>query len=246
MLTAKQAAAQKKALRQEIAREHRRAARQKLRELAAKLKDARARRRELLREASDRCKVERLAARERARMLREQAMQRLRDAVRADREAARSTCAIRRQEARATGGTAVEQARSAREAERHFQMDLRRIERGNRKRKTSTPRASQAERRSESDDEVRANIPADLIGLFEKVKRQIKAGPRQSRTEAFLQYAEQHPGEVLAAIDDSTDRLIRDLERQQRAAAKAARPPSPGPRRARPRYSPEELAAVPF
>jgi len=63
-----------------------------------------------------------------------------------------------------------------------------------------------------------------------------------SRTEAFLRYAEEHPAEVLNVIDDKTDALIRDLERKEREAARALRR---GPSRA-PRYTPEELAAVPF
>jgi hypothetical protein len=49
------------------------------------------------------------------------------------------------------------------------------------------------ERRAESDDEVRSNLPADLVALFERVKGGIKASPRMSRTEVFLQYAEEHP-----------------------------------------------------
>ncbi len=79
--------------------------------------------------------------------------------------------------------------------------------------------------------------------LFERVKRGIKATPRMSRTEAFLQYAHENAEEVVAHIDDKTDALIRELEAKQREAARAARPT---PKRARPRYTPEELAAVPF
>ena len=42
------------------------------------------------------------------------------------------------------------------------------------------------ERQAESDDEVRSNIPPELVALFERVKRGIKASPRMSRTESFL------------------------------------------------------------
>jgi hypothetical protein len=78
------------------------------------------------------------------------------------------------------------------------QDDPRRIERVNRTARAMKPKVSKAVRRSESDDEVRANLPADLVPLLERVKRSIKAGPRQSRTEAFLEYAEEHPGEGCA------------------------------------------------
>jgi hypothetical protein len=57
------------------------------------------------------------------------------------------------------------------------------------------------------------------------VKRGIKASPRMSRTEAFLKYAEEHPDEVLVAIDDKTDALIRELEQQKREARRS--PPRP-------------------
>ena len=57
-----------------------------------------------------------------------------------------------------------------------------------------------------------------------------------------LQYAEEHPGEVLVAIDDKTDALIRELQEQERQARRDLRR---GPARP-PRYTPEQLAEVPF
>jgi|CZKU01.1.fsa_nt_gi hypothetical protein len=43
-----------------------------------------------------------------------------------------------------------------------------------------------------------------------------------SPTEAFLHYAEENPDDVLAAMDDKTDALIRELEGQYREAPFAA------------------------
>jgi hypothetical protein len=74
-----------------------------------------------------------------------------------------------------------------------------------------------SERRGESDDEVRANIPEELIPLFNRVKRAIKAGKRMTRTEAFMKYAEEHPGERYEGIEDKTDALVRQLESRQRS-----------------------------
>jgi predicted RNA methylase len=54
---------------------------------------------------------------------------------------------------------------------------------------------------SESDDEVRQNIPDHLIPLFNRVRLGIRETGSKSRTEAFLEYAEQHPGEELAAVE---------------------------------------------
>jgi hypothetical protein len=121
------------------------------------------------------------------------------------------------------------------------QRDMRAIERANKQRRKEAPKIARLEREGESDDEVRGNIPPDLVPLFERVKRQIKAAPRMTRTEAFFKYAEEHPDEVLIALDDKTDAVIRELEEQERQARRELRSGPP-----RVRYTPEQLAEVPF
>ena len=101
--------------------------------------------------------------------------------------------------------------------------------------------ATYIEKRAESDDEVLQNIGPELHSLFHRVKRGIKSSPRMNRTEAFLHYVENHPNEYLQSIDDKTDALIRELEEQERQARRELRR---GPPRAR--YTPEQLAEVPF
>lgn len=128
------------------------------------------------------------------------------------KERAKSDAKTLREKAR---GSCEEKKRSVAE-ERKYQRELRKSEAANRA-SARASRASSATRRAESDDEVRGNIPPELVPLFDRVKRSIKASPRRSRTEAFLEYVEAHPGEEYAAIDDATDALIADLERQQRA-----------------------------
>jgi hypothetical protein len=118
---------------------------------------------------------------------------------------------------------------------------MRRLEAAHSKRKKEAKRLHARVLRSESDDEVRANIPADMRALFERVRRSIRGSGRMTRTEAFLHYAENHPREVIAAIDDLAHEKIRDLERQQREAERAMRRGPP-----RRHYSAEELASVPF
>jgi hypothetical protein len=86
----------------------------------------------------------------------------------------------------------------------------------------------------ESDADVRANLPAELVPLFNRVRAGIRGGPRTSRTEAFLKYVEEHPREAYADSDDATDALIADLERQQRGGRRDAsrsglRPDTPTP-----------------
>lgn len=55
-----------------------------------------------------------------------------------------------------------------------------------------------AEIRAESDDAVIFNLGEnrELIGLFKSVRRKIKASPRRSRTEAFLEWVHDHPEEL--------------------------------------------------
>jgi hypothetical protein len=43
-----------------------------------------------------------------------------------------------------------------------------------------------------------------------------------SRTEAFLQYAEKNPDELLSVIEDQTDALVRELEMRERNVARDA------------------------
>jgi hypothetical protein len=100
---------------------------------------------------------------------------------------------------------------------------MKRIERANRVRALEFKRATKAERRAESDDEVRGNIPAEFVSLFERVKGRVKGSPRMTRTEAFLHYAHEHPDEVLVSLEDRTDQLVRELEERERAAARSAR-----------------------
>jgi hypothetical protein len=227
----------KKLLWRDINHEERRKKRALLVELRGQIRQARARRKDALLAAKERCRSERIAARERARSLRLRALQELREAVEAERTAARRTCSVKIGEARAIRDD-VERARAKHAAEKEYQRDLRRIEAANRQRRKEHPHATHIERRAESDDEVRSNLPSDLIPLFERVKRSMKTSPRMSRTESFLHYVEQNPGEMLESIDHKTDALIRELEIRQRETAKNGRSRASTPRRS--------LVTVPF
>jgi hypothetical protein len=135
--------------------------------------------------------------------------------LRKDKADARSRCDLGKQSARGLKDDAA-RARAELAAERDYQKDLRRIEAGNRAKQAAHKRPGLARtRQQESDDEVRGNIPPELVGLWERVKRSIKGDDRKTRTEAFLQYAEEHPGEEWAALEDSVDRAIAEMERRQ-------------------------------
>lgn len=188
MRTRAQAAMEKRQLWREINRDHRRQAKEKIANPRAQLRDVRQRRKLALRDAKERCRAERITARERARAMRLRVLEGLREAMRAERAAARQSCGVRLGEARAIKDD-IQRARAELLAEKHCQADLRRIEQANRQRRQEAPRITRIERQAESNDEVRGNIPPELVALFERVKRGIKASPRMPWTEAFLIHA---------------------------------------------------------
>jgi hypothetical protein len=210
------------ASRKEIAaerRKRRRLAKEKLAALRAELREARAQRKQAAFDAKERCRAERLATRERLRALRMRVLAELRETGRVEREAARSACAARHADARAIRDE-VARARAKLAAEKQLQGDMRRIEREERARHANAPACVTC--RTETDDEVLANIPSELAPLFDRVKRSIKGGGRMSRSEAFLKYAETHPDEVLVASQDAADARVRELERKHCELAKEA------------------------
>lgn len=85
------------------------------------------------------------------------------------------------------------------------------------------------ERQAESDDQMRNELEAtspQLLPVWEKVKRQIKAGPRRTRAEAFAEWTEENADAVAvmiadaadAATDDQFAQELADFYRQRRAA----------------------------
>ncbi len=70
-----------------------------------------------------------------------------------------------------------------------------------------------ARTRRESDEEVRQNIPRALVELFNRVRHAIKGNARQTRTEAFLQYVEEHPGEEIAAAEKLAEWRLKSVLR---------------------------------
>jgi hypothetical protein len=67
--------------------------------------------------------------------------------------------------------------------------------------------------RAETDQEVRDNIPPALVELFDRMRGSIRGSARQSRTEAFLEYVEEHPGEEHAAVTSLAEWRLKALVR---------------------------------
>ena len=244
-LSEAEAKRQRKELLRDIAKEHLRKDREKLAALRLKIRGVKARRKTAIQTARRLCRRYARQARERAKAralaIRLEARELVRNARIEEVAKARAVCKARKAKIRASALSAAGQRREKLKAERDFQADMRRIESWARGRKREQERRVKAsERREESDDAVRQNIPSDLLPLFEKVKRSIKGSTRQSRTEDFLHYAAEHPDEVVNAQVELSQREIAKLVHEEARLAKAVRRPK------RYKATAEELAAIPF
>ena len=189
----------------------------KLKALRGEVKAARERKRGAKAAAAARCRAERdraAAARHAAR----EALARAKAAL----VAARGSCAA--PEGLADLAAAVAKASNALAKEEEHVRAVRAADRAAKARMSKPGPSKAREKAGESDDEVRANIHPDLLGLFERLKRSIKGSARKSRTEEFLEYVEAHPDEAYADADDATDRMIAQHEAALRRA-------NPGPGR---------------
>jgi hypothetical protein len=204
-----QAKRERAALLRDVARELKRKDRAKLVELKGRLVEARRLRRAGVVAARSACRAGRRELPTLAALAAE---------LRKDKARAKASCASDLAAARAMKDREARQ-RAELAAERAHQQSIRRLDRLHRERTKSAKRPGVAKsRRGESDDEVRGNLPPELVALFEKVKRQIKGSDRESRTEAFLKYADEHPDEEWSALEGAVDREIAALERRQAMA----------------------------
>lgn len=133
------------------------------------------------------------------------------------REELRQSCALRRNRARATGAAEVEERRGVLQSEKGYERQIRNADRPRQLRRTT------AEKRQESDDEVRSNLAPDMVRVFDSVRRHIKGTPRKSRTEAFLQWAEENPGEVFDIMQHDADRYLSQLLAEQESLQRQQR-----------------------
>jgi hypothetical protein len=73
------------------------------------------------------------------------------------------------------------------------------------------------EHRREREEAVIVNLPPHLQALWRKTKHQFKGTPER-RLEQFLEYAEQHGGEEMGALQDEADAklemMIKEYERR--------------------------------
>jgi hypothetical protein len=226
--------------RRDMERDLKRRDREKLRALRTSIRNAKRSRRTKLREVGTQCREARRRNMDRAKRARE----RLRESIRRTRERARGLCTVSRGEAYSTTLHEIEKAVGALEEERSLQRQLAVWTKPS---SCALPRSAKArERRQESDCEVAANIDdPGLRVVWEHVKQKIKAGSRRSRTEAFLEWAHEHPGEVYAIQEADAERALVELEREERRMSRELKKAGRYRKRS-PEDLSELLAAVPF
>jgi hypothetical protein len=152
-----------------------------------------------------------------ARVARRDAVQSIRiDCARA-RVEARLSCQARAEQAKHAGAVVINERQRELEEERGFERKMQKHE------KPSRLRSTAGERRAESDDEVRSNLHPTMVPVFDHVRRHIKGGPRMSRTEAFLHWAEENPDEVIGLMQHDADRYLNQLLAEQARVEKQAR-----------------------
>lgn len=132
------------------------------------------------------------------------------------------TCGARRANARREGEEVI-QARKHEIQEERYLDKLHRARPNLVRTPVGRARNARREREAESDDEVRRNLSPDLASVFNKVRRHIKGSERRSRTEAFLEWAEQNPDEIYAMQEQraarEVERLVKEYQREARRAA---------------------------
>ena len=207
-----------KALARERAAWVRERAKRELERLRVAIGKARARRLAALAKARATCRAARLRVRDAVRAYRSEEFTRINAEVRRMRNAARAQCQARKHRITAAGARTVERRRRELAAEARLQRQIESADRRARRQRTTYKERSQ-----ESDDAVRSNLPRELVGVFNRVAKHIKGSRHRTRTEAFLEWAEEHPEDILEYQGDETEREVarliaerNDYERQLR------------------------------
>jgi uncharacterized membrane protein YccC len=223
MVTERQAAKQRERVRRELERDYKKKGRAHLKQLRERIRHAKRWRSERLRQVRAMCRRGLKIAREQAKVLRAELRARAKTAAEREIEALRAkqraACEARKEQADAQAADSIARAMQRFDAERKYQETVRRHE------KPATLGRAAAQRRRveqlrQSDDEVRANIPDELVPVWAEVKRKFKDEPRRTRTEAFLEWAAEHPSDVQriadAKIEESIAELVREEARERR------------------------------
>lgn len=159
-----------------------------------------------------------------ARAVRRESLARIRLQCRTARVKLRSVCQMRAEKAKAEGAKHItERQRELAEEKSLDKLHKSTDERHRRGvvRVGLTSQKKARERAQESDDEVRGNLDRGMVEVFNKVRRHIKGTDRKSRTEAFLEWAEENPSEVYVIQNQEAEKEIRKMVREHNRSARA-------------------------
>lgn len=143
----------------------------------------------------------------------------LRARIASERTKARTCCGPDRERVRAEALEQVARARAALEELRGRAV----LQRLWSRKDARGPQLTRADRRSESDSQVEAELSTDELIVWRAVKGQIKASPRMSRFEAFAHWMHEHRADVLDILEADAQRAVDDLERQEYEQREAMR-----------------------
>jgi hypothetical protein len=214
MPTAAQIAAQRKRARRELEQERRERDKSKLKKLREHLRHAKKLKRHRLREVVIACKQARERLRARRHALRARYLAELAAAREQERLASRARCDGAKNKARAKIDDRLKRAAAALAAEHAHQAQQRVWSRPSPLR-TSSSSSRRADSLHESDSQVQHNLPADLVPVWRAVRARIKGSARRSRTEAFLEWVQEHRGEVRRILDKQIDKDVQELVRHE-------------------------------
>lgn len=199
--------AQRRALRAEI-KERRREVIPALKKSLAEAKRVRGKR-------ITSCKLEMRKAIEANRTRAIKAMAKLKEAIKRTEKRARELAKACKREQKAAAVQSVEKALLALDDERKKIAELTKQARLIRSERGRAGGLKAAERRAESDDEVKRNLEDPyMIDLWEKVKHKIKASRLRSRTEAFLEYVHDQPEALDELRHEKEIEYEKELEKE--------------------------------
>ncbi len=213
-LTAKQLEQQRDSLRRERERDARKADRERLRTLRAHLRASKTHSRQRMREVRELCRRGRRRARELAKMIRAQKRAEAAAEIDAVQRRSRAKCETRKDRARSQSADSLRRAAAALEAERQHQATMKIYEQPAQL-GPKAQRRRRIEAIQESDSQVLQNIPPELVPVWRVVRGKIKSSPRRSRTEAFLEWAQEHAGDVLTIIDRQYQADVEAMAREE-------------------------------
>jgi hypothetical protein len=164
--------------------------------------------------AADRAQREFTKAREAALRAQKAATAARHEARQARKAAARDKCHLDRTAIQNESQAALAAKRAEAQEARRYRREIEageRLIRGSKPKLTAgQKRARRGEKRGESDDLVRHNLPPELLPIWEEQKRYVKADRHRSRTEVFMDWVHDNPEAAQEAVQRAHQQTPED------------------------------------